>query len=255
MTERFTGQPNSEARTNRQFVAQLAAWDFAQRKEDGPHLVFRGPHGGTLRVVRSLLGRAEADRVGKAAQLAGVTVARFWAGPHADGVQETAPEPALAAPAAPAAGSAEASLVRRSAARDRVTSLVLGVHAAVDRPLGFDQVVQELGGEITRDQVRTASAQLCREGDLDRIRSGVYQWSCGVRSRARSATAGTSAPAVLPAPRRSTPMPSAPASRSWAPQLFEQLFPDGVRMTAELLADFERWAELTEKLAQHAQAS
>lgn len=35
----------------------------------------------------------------------------------------------------------------------------------------------------------------------------------------------------------------------------EELFPSGVRMTAELLADFERWAELTEKLAEHANAS
>ncbi|MGL5825192.1 MAG: hypothetical protein ACRCYU_10320 [Nocardioides sp.] len=38
-------------------------------------------------------------------------------------------------------------------------------------------------------------------------------------------------------------------------ELFDQLFPSGVRMTAELLADYERWAELTQKLAQHAQAS
>jgi hypothetical protein len=30
-----------------------------------------------------------------------------------------------------------------------------------------------------RPQVRTASAALCRDGQLDRIRSGVYQWPAG----------------------------------------------------------------------------
>lgn len=41
-------------------------------------------------------------------------------------------------------------------------------------------------------------------------------------------------------------MPTPPVS---AVELFEQLFPTGVRMTAGLLADFEQWAQLTEKLA------
>ncbi|MGL5866864.1 MAG: hypothetical protein ACRCYX_13530 [Dermatophilaceae bacterium] len=45
------------------------------------------------------------------------------------------------------------------------------------------------------------------------------------------------------------------AAHASATELFDQLFPAGVRMTAELLADYERWAELTQKLAQHAQAS
>jgi hypothetical protein len=36
------------------------------------HLVFRGPHGGTLRVVRSLLGRVDAAVVDKAARIAEV---------------------------------------------------------------------------------------------------------------------------------------------------------------------------------------
>ena len=31
--------------------------------------------------------------------------------------------------------------------------------------------------------------------------------------------------------------------------LFAQLFPDGVQMTAELLADLEQWARLTGRLA------
>jgi hypothetical protein len=231
-------------RTNREFVEQLTAWGFAQRKIDGVHLVLRGPHGGTLRVIRSLLGRVDTHCVRKAARLAGVTVDRFWTGP--DGV---VPEPrrAVSSTDAPSNDSAEP---RRSSARDRVTSLVLGVHAAADRPLGFDQVVELTGQRVTRDQVRTASAQLCREGDLDRIRSGVYQWSGGVRALARSET--TAALPTSAAPQQLA-LPT-PATRTSA-QLFDQLFPVGVRMTADLLADFERWAALTEKLTQHAQAS
>lgn len=38
-------------------------------------------------------------------------------------------------------------------------------------------------------------------------------------------------------------------------ELFEQLFPRGVTMTAELLAEFEQWAQLTEKLTARANAS
>lgn len=44
-------------------------------------------------------------------------------------------------------------------------------------------------------------------------------------------------------------------SRPAAAKLFEQLYPRGVTMTAELLADFEQWAQLTEKLAAYANAS
>ncbi|UJW36910.1 hypothetical protein L3Q67_45410 (plasmid) [Saccharothrix sp. AJ9571] len=243
MAGQSNGQPSTGThRTNREFVAQLTAWNFAQRKVDGVHLVFRGPHGGTLRVLRSLLGRTDAPLVEKAARLAGVTVDRFWVGPEGPAPQSR-----------PADASADAAQPRRAADRDRVTSLVLGVHAEADRPLGFDQVVELAGAWVTRDQVRTASAQLCREGDLDRIRSGVYQWSGGVRAHSPSAppaTPSTSAAAqqqALPIPAKATP--------TSATELFEQLFPSGVRMTAELLADFERWAELTEKLAAHAQAS
>ena len=41
---------------------------------------FRGPRGGTLRVIRSQLGRADPARMDKAARLAGVTPAQFWSG-------------------------------------------------------------------------------------------------------------------------------------------------------------------------------
>ena len=34
-----------------------------------------------------------------------------------------------------------------------------------------------------------------------------------------------------------------------AAELFDQLFPSGVQMTGELLADLEQWARLTSKLA------
>jgi hypothetical protein len=41
--------------TCREFVTQLAAWGFTPRGEDHVHTVFRGPRGGTLRVIRSQL--------------------------------------------------------------------------------------------------------------------------------------------------------------------------------------------------------
>lgn len=252
----MAGQPNHQPstgtpRTNREFAEQLTAWDFAQRKVDGAHLVFRGPHGGTLRVLRSLTGRADTSVVEKAARLAGVTVDRFWAGPAGP-----MPEPQQSRHTVSAVSSTETARPRRTTDRDRITSLVLSVHAQADRPLGFDQVVKLADARVTRDQVHTASAQLCREGDLDRIRPGVYQWSDGVRSHTRSAT--TAVPSALPArqqiQQQAPPMPDK-ARRTSATELFDQLFPTGVRMTADLLADFERWAELTEKLAEHARAS
>jgi hypothetical protein len=69
--------------TNEQFVRQLQEWAFTQRRTEGVHLVFRGPSGGTIRVLRSLLGRPDAALVEKAARLARVDVAAFWNGPHA----------------------------------------------------------------------------------------------------------------------------------------------------------------------------
>jgi hypothetical protein len=219
--------------TCRELVAQLAAWGFTKRREENVHSLYRGPHGGTLRVIRSELGRADPAATGKAARLAGVTTAQFWAGPEAAPVAAQTHE--IPRPASPAR--------RAPAGRDTVISSVLAVHAAADRPLGFDQVVELSGGQVTRAQASAASAALCRDGQLDRIRSGVYQWSAGCRAAARQ----------VPAPRQDgAPGPLPPASPdegASAAEVFGQLFPSGVRMTAELLADLEQWARLTGKLA------
>ena len=163
--------------TCRELVAQLTAWGFTQRGEQDVHTVFRGPRGGTLRVIRSQLGRADPGLVDKAARMVGVTAAQFWSGPP----PQAAPAPPQDA-ARPGRGSR-----RKRAARDSVTSLVLAIHAEADRPLGFDQVAELSGNRVTRAQVSAASSALCRDGQLDRIRSGVYQWSAGQRATARHA--------------------------------------------------------------------
>src|SRR6266550_958979 len=110
--------------TCREFVAQLAVWGFTRRGEGHVHTVFRGPRGGTLRVIRSQLGRADPALVDKAAQLAGVTPTQFWSGPQ---------PPAIPAPPAGTARGGRASR-RKSPAHDSIISLVLAIHAAVDRP-------------------------------------------------------------------------------------------------------------------------
>ncbi len=99
------------------------------------------------------------------------------------------------------------------------------------------------GNRVTRAQVSAASAALCRGGQLDRIRSGVYQWSAGQRAARQ-----------VPRPRRADGglSPESPADRPGrvsAAELFGQLFPSGVQMTGELLADLEQWARLTGRLA------
>jgi hypothetical protein len=223
--------------TCREFVAQLGAWGFTKRGEDHVHAVFRGPHGGTLRVIRSQLGRADPAQVEKAARLAGVTPAQFWSGPGAEAT--SVPQDTSRASHAPR---------RKPAARDSVTSLVLAVHAEADRPLGFDQVVELSGRRVTRSQVSAASSALCRDGQLDRIRSGVYQWSAGqraTRTRAPAPRRAVTIPRQAPPP----PPPAAPPRRMSAAELFGQLFPEGVQMTGQLLADLEQWARLTSKLA------
>jgi hypothetical protein len=229
--------------TCREFVTQLIAWGFTQRREQGVHAVFRGPRGGTLRVLRSQLGRVDPAVVDKAARLADVTSAQFWSGPEPHATPAPLPDTARAAPAPSR---------RKRAAHDSIVSLVLAIHAQADRPLGFDQVVELSGNRVTRAQVSTASSALCRDRQLDRIRSGVYQWSAGQRAAART----------IPAPRRPAEphpqhalmpaKPAAPPARQprhmSAAELFTQLFPNGVQMTGELFADLEQLIRLTSKL-------
>ena len=173
--------------TCRELVAQLTAWGFTQRGEEDVHTVFRGPRGGTLRVIRSQLGRADPALADKAARLAGVRPAQFWSGPQPQ-----------ATPAPPQDTTrAGRSSRRKRAARDSVTSLVLAIHAEADRPLGFDRVAELSGNRVTRAQVSAASSALCRDGQIDRIRSGVYQWSAGQRAAARH----------IPAARRTPDLP------------------------------------------------
>jgi hypothetical protein len=228
--------------TCREFVERLTAWGFVQRGEEDVHTVFRGPRGGTLRVIRSQLGRADPALTEKAARLAGVTPGQFWAGPQ--------PQASPATP--PGIAPAGRGRRRKPAARDSVTSLVLAIHAEADRPLGFDQVAELSGNRVTRAQVSAASAVLCRDGQLDRIRSGVYQWSAGQRV-ARQIPAPRRAPRTLPRQAPPPPGPAGPAAphpgHMSAAELFSQLFPSGVQMTGELLADLEQWARLTSKLA------
>lgn len=208
------------------------------------HTVFRGPHGGTLRVISSQLGRADPALVDKAARLVGVTPAQFWSGPE----RQAAP-----APPRDAVRAAGTSSRRKRTAHDSVISLVLAIHAEADRPLGFDQVVELSGNRVTRIQVSTASSTLCRDGQLDRIRTGVYQWSAGQRAAARRIPAPRRPAASLPRQALLPSGPTAPAARQPGPisaaELFSQLFPDGVQMTGELFADLAQWLHLTSKLA------
>jgi hypothetical protein len=231
--------------TCREFVAQLTAWGFTQRREDHVHTVFRGPRGGTLRVIRSQLGRADPALVEKAARLAGVTPEQFWSGPEPHATSASLPDTACA--------GRTSSRRRKRAAHDSVVSLVLAIHAEADRPLGFDQVAELSGNRVTRAQVSTASSALCRDGQLDRIRSGVYQWSAGQRAAARRIPAARRPVELLPQqtllPAEPTRPPASQPGHMSAAELFSRLFPDGVQMTGELFADLEQLVQLTSKLA------
>ncbi len=88
------------------------------------HTVFRGPKGGTLRVIRSQLGRADPAQVDKAARLAGVPSAQFWSWPQPQATPASPPDITRAA---------AASTRRKRAAHDSVVSLVLAIHAQADR--------------------------------------------------------------------------------------------------------------------------
>ncbi len=229
--------------TCRQFVAQLTAWGFTARRDDHVHTVFRGPRGGTLRVIRSQLGRADPALVDKAARLAGVTPEQFWSGPERQAAPGPLPDTARAA---------RTAARRKRAGHDSIVSLVLAIHAEADRPLGFDQVAELSGNRMTREQVSTASSALCRDGQLDRIRSGVYQWSQGQRAAARRIPAARRPAELLP---QHALMPAASAGSRVrqagslsAAELFSRLFPDGVQVTGELFADLEQLLRLTSKL-------
>ena len=230
--------------TCREFVAQLTAWGFTQRGQDHVHTVFRGPRGGTLRVIRSQLGRADPALAGKAARLAGITPAQFWSGPEHPANPASPPDTTRT--------RGTSSRRRHRAARDSVISLVLAIHAEADRPLGFEQVADLSGNRVTRAQVSTASSALCRDGQLDRIRTGVYQWSAGQRAAARKIPAARRPAELLPQQALPPAEPATPPARQPGPmsaaELFSQLFPDGVQMTGELFADLEQWLQLTSKL-------
>jgi hypothetical protein len=255
MDQPLNGQPITTGAhpTTREFVDRLVDWGFKRLRDDAVHSVFRAPRGGRVRVIRSMLGRADPALVDKAARLVGVSVDEFWAGPQG------ATEPAAQQPTSPATAPKQR---QRPAAHDRTTSLVLGIHAGYDRPLSFDQVVAYAGGRVTRQQVSAASSLLCRQKDLCRIRPGVYQWAGGVLAippvtpdlhLVRPKPAAAPAATVEPAPNTAA-LAAVTASRIRA-ELFEQYFPAGIRTTAEVLADLERWSELTAKLVAYANAS
>ena len=145
-------------------------------------------------MIRSQLGRADPALVEKAARLAGVTPAQFCAGSDRQATVSAAD-----------GDRADRASRRKSATHDSVTSLVLAMHAEADRPLGFDRVVDLSGNRVTRAQVRTASAALCRDGQLDRIRSGGVPVISGPACRCRQipgpAAAARPSPAGLLSPR------------------------------------------------------
>ena len=236
--------------TCREFVAQLIVWGFTERREDHVHTVFRGPRGGTLRVIRSQLGRVDPALVEKAARLAGVTPGQFWSVPEPYATSASLLDTARASSSS---SSSSSSRRRKRAAHDSVVSLVLAIHAEADRPLGFNQVVELSGNRVTRAQVSTASSALCRDGQLDRIRTGVYQWSAGQRAAARRIPAARRPAELLPQqallPAEPTRHTAREPGHMSAAELFSQLFPDGVQMTGELFADLEQLVRLTSKLA------
>ena len=84
-----------------------------------------------------------------------------------------------------------------------------------------------------------------------------YRWSAGQRAARRIPAARRpprrrdppSVGRLLPSPEPAGGFPARQPGRMPAAELFSQLFPSGVQMTAELLADLEQWARLTSKLA------
>jgi hypothetical protein len=255
----FTGAHPTAA----EFLDQMLAWGFTRQPDRGVHAVLRGPHGGRIQILRSLAGRADATQVEKAARLTRISVEAFWAGPEALELRrsETAPGDSggIITPEGESIDVAAATPAphkdrRKTVPHDRVTSLVLAAHTKADRPLGFDEVVDLCGGRATRQQIVAASAALCRDGDLDRIRSGVYQWSAGERAaRHDHGSAGDLRILRQQSWPASTHTEGESRHKSTA-QVLRQLFPAGLRLTPDMYDDLERWAALTEKLTNRAEA-
>ena len=181
--------------TCREFVAQLAAWGFTERGEGSrAHRVPRPARRDAARdPVPAGPGRSGPGGQGRPAGRRHARAVLVRA------ARPRSPRGAVGAARAGAARARTASR-RKAASRDSVIALVLAIHAEADRPLGFDQVVELSGNRVTRAQVSAASSALCRDGQLDRIRSGVYQWSGGQRAARR-----------LPAARRRRgPRPAGP---------------------------------------------
>jgi hypothetical protein len=248
--------------TMREFVELLERWGFKPirgRQADRHHRTLRGPHGGRIQVLASLQGRADADQLARAARLAQVDLDTFLAGPATD--QPGSPEPVRVTSDATqpkpqphtAARPPQPTPSRAPRVRgDSVVAQVLTTHARHDRPMRFEEIVDLCGGRVTRAQVREASAHLCRAGQLDRICDGVYQWAHGTRHQ--SALPAPARPPAIPQQQQAATAEPEPPQTTVEPldELFAQLFPDGVRMTPQLLRDLQQWTELTRNLAAHA---
>lgn len=245
----------------------LERWSFrpaSERHPDQHHITYRGPHGGRIKILASLQGRADANKVAAAARLARVDVETFLSGPPQDD-EDDDPAPPTGEPQTEPSGGATRPISTRTARTlpagqrgDSVVAQVLVIHVRHDRPMRLGEVVELCGGRVTRQQVSEASAHLCRTGHLDRIRKGVYQWAAGQRAMT-DALAATALPATaLPpssTPTEAPPVAAAPATTAAVDpvnKLFECLFPNGLLMTPELVRDVQRWTELTENLAAYA---
>src|SRR5262249_36761924 len=191
----------------------------------------------------------------RAARLAQVDLGAFLAGPTAD--------PPLVAGVGPGTDAAQHAVSTARAVpsqprakprdlRDSVVALVLTTHAKHDRPMRFEEIVDLCGGRVTRTQISEASAHLCRAGHLDRICDGVYQWAGGARQRSQSSDAPAQPYAPTPQFTGAGPAQTAPSTLEPVDELFARLFPDGIRMTPQLLRDLQAWADLTRTLAAHA---
>lgn len=225
--------------TTQDFLNCLLDWGFVQRGHDGPHVVYRAPGGGQVKLLGSLVGRPTANQVAKAAKYVNRTIEAFWAGPGATAEETTRPRPAAVSTPEPAPTQPRR---RQRNDHDSAPATVLAIHTKSDRPLSLDEVVTRAGGRLNRQQVSAASSTLCRDGNLERVRPGVYQWSGQPRSAEQAHFPDRRSP--IPSPR-SEPVPTTAA----AAELFARFFPDGAHLTAETFAELLQFAAFTEKLS------